>query len=74
MGWMKSEIDTAMTLLRKRQKELYAALQEAHLTETQLSWEGVQSICDAIDDAVADVRTLANRECALAFALHTGEK
>lgn len=66
MGWMMNEIETAMTLLRKRQKELFAALQEAHKTETAQAWEDVQKVCDAIDDAVADIRTLANHESALA--------
>jgi hypothetical protein len=68
MGWMIHEIEKAMTELRKRQKELFAALQEAHKTETAEAWYGVQNICDDIDDAVADVRTLANRECAHADA------
>jgi len=65
MGWMIHEIEKSMTELRKRQKELFAALQEAHKTETYAAWTDVQKICDAIDDAVADVRSLANQECAL---------
>ena len=65
MGWMMHEIEKAMTELRKRQKELFVALQEAHKTECNAAWNVVQQVCDAIDDAVADVRSLANQECAL---------
>jgi hypothetical protein len=74
MSWMMHEIDEAMKQFRRDQKDLFAALQEAHKTETSSAWTDVQKICDNIDDAVAEIRTLANRECALASALHTGEK
>ena len=73
MGWMMVEIERAMTELRKRQKELFVALQDAHKTETYLDWCDVQNVCDGIDNAVAEIRDLANRESALAAALHTGE-